>query len=349
MALPETPLSHICAQISAYVRSEDGLNAAANNISVSTGAPADMGDGDDLHRVNLFFYRFEPYGFDADVRPDQVWRLRLFCLITVRGIDEDEIPAGENDLRLLGELLRIFRRQPVFDAGAFDDEHIQLQVVFSPVTDEQINQIWSTQGDTTYRPSVIYEMALAPVIPAQLYVEPPVVGMLGNQAFSSMAQRYAGFSGDVQGPKVPYRLVDIDNPSWAAEICWIYQSDCAHTLSFDVDSAEFTAFTPQIWVAGDSGDTVDLVWEIWDSTDGWRGTGAPQTVTPFSNAIDPENIPPAVPSTFPQDITMPVTIPTGLNAAQGLLYATRSVTLVAGEAPIQIRSNPLLINLYRSS
>ena len=349
MALPETPLSHICAQISAYVRGADGLNAAANNINVSTGAPADMGDSDDQHRVNLFFYRMEPYGFDADARSDQVWRLRMFCLISVRGIDEDEVPAGENDLRLLGELLRIFRRQPVFDAGAFDDEHIQLQVVFSPVTDEQINQIWSTQGDTTYRPSVIYEMALAPVIPAQLYVEPPLVGMLGNQAFSSMSQRYADFSGDVRGPRVPYHLVDIDNPSWAPEICWIYQNDCAHTLSFDVDSTEFAAFTPQIWVAGDSGDTVDLVWEIWDSTDGWRSTGAPQTVTPFSNAIDPENIPPTVPSTFPQDITMPVTIPTGLNAAQGLLYATRSVTLVAGEAPIQIRSNPLLINLYRSS
>ena len=349
MPLPETPLSHICAQISAYVRGVNGLNAAANNISVSTGAPADMTDGDDQHRVNLFFYRFEPYGFDADVRPDQIWRVRLFCLITVRGIDEDEVPAGENDLRLLGELLRIFRHQPVFDAGTFGDEQILLQVIFSPVTDEQINQIWSTQGDTTYRPSIIYEMALAPVIPAQPYVEPPLVGMLGNQAFSSMAQRHAAFSGDVQGPQVPYHRVDIDNPAWAAAICWVYQSTCTHTLSFDVDSAEFAAFTPQIWVAGDTSDSVDLVWEIWNTTDGWRGTGAPQTLTPFSNAIDPDNIPASVPSTFPQDIAMPVTLGAGLNAAQGLLYATRSVSLVAGEAPLLIRSNPLLINLYRST
>jgi hypothetical protein len=267
----------------------------------------------------------------------------------VRGINEDEIPAGENDLRLLGELLRVFRHQPVFDAGAIDDEQIQLQVIFSPVTDEQINQIWSTQGDTTYRPSIIYEMALAPVIPAQAHVEPPLVGMLGNQAYSSMAQRHAGFTGDVQGPLVPYRLVDIENPSWAAEICWVYQSSCAHSLTFDVDSPEFATFIPQIWVAGDTGDSVDLLWEIWDSNDGWRSTGAPQTVTPYSNAIDPDNIPSPVPSTFPQDISLLVSIPTGLNAAQGLLYATRSVTLVAGEAPRQIRSNPLLINLYRST
>lgn len=349
MALPETPLSHICAQISAYVRGVNGLNAAANNISVSTGAPADMADGDDQHRVNLFFYRFEPNAFDANVRPDQIWRVRLFCLITVRGIDEDEVPAGENDLRLLGELLRIFRHQPVFDAGSFGGEQILLQVIFSPVTDEQINQIWSTQGDTTYRPSIIYEMALAPVIPAQRYVEPPLVGMLGNQAFSSMAQRHAGFTGDVQGPRVPYRRVDIDNPAWAAEICWVYQSTCTQTLSFDADSSEFASFTPQIWVAGDTGDSVDLVWEVWDTTDGWRDIGTPQTVTPFSDAIDPDNIPAAAPSTFPQDITMPVTIPTGLNAAQGLLYATRSLVLVEGQAPVQVRSNPLLINLYRSS
>jgi hypothetical protein len=350
MALPETPLSHICSQVRSYVQGVNGLNAAANNISVSTGAPADMGDADDQHRVNLFFYRFEPYGFDADIRPDQVWRVRLFCLVTVRGIDENDVPAGENDLRLLGELLRIFRRQPVFDAGDFGDEHIELQVVFSPVSDEQINQIWSTQGETTYRPSIIYEMALAPVIPAQRYVQPPAVGMLGNQAYPGMEYRHAGFSGDVQGPLVPYHLVDVDDSAWAPRICWLYDASCVFTLSFDVNGAAFAAFTPQIWVAGDTGDTVDLVWETWDSGDGWRSAGAPQTVTPFSEAIDPDHIPAPVPAAFPQIVTnMPVAVPGGRDAAQGLLYATRSVVRMPGEAPARVRSNPLLINLYRSA
>ena len=346
MPIPESSLSIICASIRDFV--SNGMNAVANNISISIGSPAEVDDDGGQHRINLFFYRFEPDGFNADVRPDDIWRLRLFCLITTMGIDEDSVPAGENDLRMLGGVIRIFRENPVLGAVAVNGEQVRLQVVFSPVTDEQINQVWSTQGDTTYRPSVLYEMALAPVIPSQLHIEPPRVGTLGNQAFSSMAQRYAGFSGTTQGPRVPSHQVDINNPQWAPEISWIYQSECLHSLSFDVDSPEFAAFSPQLWVAGDPNENVDLVWEIWDSLVGWRSTGLPDSVAPFSTAIDPDNIPAPVPSTFPQAVTLPVSIPVGENSAQGLLHARRTVTLVAGQAPIEIRSNPLLIILYRT-
>lgn len=347
MPVPASSLSIICTSISDFVH--NGLNAAVNHILVTIGAPATVASEDDEQRINLFFYRFEPCGFNADVRPDEIWRLRLFCLITAFGIEEDTVSAGENDLRMLGEVIRIFREQPVLTAVAVGGEQVRLQVVFSPVTDEQINQVWSTQGDATYRPSVLYEMVLAPIIPSQLHIEPPLVGTLGNQAFSSMAQRHTAFSGTTQRPQVPFRHVNTSNPQWAPELSWIYQNDCAHSLSFDVGSPEFAAFTPQLWVAGDPGETVALVWEIWDSLAGWRITGAPVPVTPFSSAIDPDNIPVPTPPTFPQDVALAVSIPAGENAAQGLLYATRRVTLIPGQPPIEIRSNPLLISLYRSS
>ena len=347
MPVPASSLSIICASISDFVRS--GLNAAANNIVVTIGAPATVASENDDHRINLFFYRFEPYSFNSDVRPDEIWRLRLFCLITAFGIEEDSVSAGENDLRMLGEVIRIFHEQPVLTATAVGTEQVRMQVVFSPVTDDQINQVWSTQGDATYRPSVLYEMVLAPIIPSQLHIEPPLVGTLGNQVFPSMAQRHVAFSGTTQGPQVPFRQVNTSNPQWSPELSWIYQNDCAHSLSFDVDSPEFAAFTPQLWVAGDTNETVTLVWEIWDSLAGWRITGAPVPVTPFSTVIDPDHIPAPNPPAFPQDVTLAVSIPAGENAAQGLLYATRSVTLIPGQPPIAIRSNPLLISLYRSS
>ena len=347
MPIPESSLSLICTSVRDFV--SNGVNAVANNILVSIGPPAevDVVDGGP-HHINLFYYRFEPEGFNADVRTDEVWRLRLFCLITTFGVDEDSVPAGENDLRMLGEVIRIFREQPVLAAVAVSGEQVRLQVVFSPVTDEQINQVWSTQGDTAYRPSVLYEMALAPVIPSQLRVEPSRVGALGNQAFSGMAQRYAAFSGTTRGPRVPGRQVDINNPQWVPEISWVYQNECFYSLSFDVDSPEFAAFTPELWVAGDPNENVDIVWEIWDSLVGWRSTGSPVSVTPFSSAIDPDNIPAPIPSIFPQIVTLPVAIPGGENAAQGLLYAIRTVTLVVGQTPIEIRSNPLIISLYRT-
>jgi hypothetical protein len=346
MPLPESSLSIICSAIRQFV--DSSLNAAANNINVSIGAPAEVADNDDDHRLNLFFYRFEPGGFDSDVHPNDPWRVRLFCLITAFGILEDSIPAGENELRLLGEVLRIFRETPVLGSVTVSGEQVRLQVVFSPATDEQINQVWSTQGDTTYRPSVIYEMALAPIMPSTLRADPALVGAIGSQTSTGRSGRYATFSGTAMAPWVPTSTVDIDNPHWAPAICWLYLGECAHTLSFDVDSAEFAAFTPQVWLAGDPAQSVNLVWEIWDSN-GWRSIGTPVAATPFSTVIDPDNVPTAVSGTFPLEIALPESIPTGQNAAQAMLHATRSVILVPGQPAVAVRSNPLLISLYRIS
>lgn len=343
MALPESSLSVLCNSISEFVRT--GINAAANNIAVTLGAPSEVADDDDEHRVNLFFYRFEPSSFQSSAYPNDPWRVRIFCLVTAFGIVDDGVTAGENELRMLGEVLRIFREAPVMGEILINGQAVRLQVVFSPASDEQVNQIWSTQGDTSYRPSVVYEMALAPIMPSQLRVEPALVGAIGNEV---VGNRFAPFSGIIQGPPVPFSNIDINNPLWQPAICWLYQNNCAHTLSFDIDSPEFAAFTAQIWIAGDTAGNVDLVWEIWDSG-GWRSAGPATAATPFSEDLDPDNIPASVPATFPVDVALPFNIPVGESSAQGLLYATRSVSLVAGGDPTLIRSNPLLISLYRTA
>ncbi len=339
MALPESSLSIVCNTIYSFVRL--GLDAVANNINVSMGAPADVST-DEEHRLNLFFYRFEPGGFESGVHPNDPWRIRIFCLITAFGTDEGVVPTGENELRMLGEVIRLFREAPVMDAITVGSEQVRLQAVFTPATDEQINQIWSTQGDTSYRPSVVYEMALAPIMPSTLRVAPSLVGAVGHQARASETARYSSFSGIVQGPPVSSVSVDTSNPQWSPQLCWVFDGECAHSLSID----EADAFTAQIWLAGDTGASVDLVWEVWDS-DGWRSAGASVAATPFSQAIDPSSVPTGSPG-FPINLANPVVIPVGETAAQGLLYATRQVTLIPGEPAIEVRSNPLLLSLYRS-
>ncbi len=345
MPLPESSISVVCNAIYDFVRT--GVAAAANGISVTMGAPAKVADDSDTppHRINLFFYRFEPGGFDSVAHPNDPWRIRLYCLISAFGIDEGSIQAGENDLRMLGEIIRIFRERPVLDTVTVGSEQVRLQAVFSPITDEQINQVWSTQGDAIYRPSVIYEMALAPVMPATLRVAPSLVGAIGHQARATQTARHGSFSGVIQDPPVGLTDIDVSNPHWVPALCWIYQNNCAHSLSFDVTSGEFAAFSAQIWLAGDSGDSVNLVWEVWDSTTGWRGIGAPVAATPFNAGIDPDNIP-ALVAPFPLNVTNPVVIPGGANAAQGILYAIRTVT-IPGRPTVELRSNPLLLSLYR--
>jgi hypothetical protein len=348
MPLPESSLSIVCNAIADFVRSN--ISAVANNIAVSIGSPAELGEDTGQHRINLFFYRFEPGGFASASLPNEPWRIRLFCLVTALGIAEDSVTSGENDLRMLGELMRIFREAPVSAVIDLSGEEVRLQTIFSPVSDEQINQIWSTQGDTTYRASLVYEMALAPIMPSVMRTEPPLVGTIGRQAFASHDQRFASFNGDAQGPRVPVSLINTNDPQWQPKICWIHQNNCHHTLSFDIDSPEYAAFIPQIWIAGDASENLSLAWDIWDPALGWRTVGAAFAATPFNQGINPDDIPQSIPNTFPLPLPapLPLDIPAAENAAQGILYATRSVELIAGQAPVTIRSNPLLLSLYRT-
>lgn len=346
MALPESSLSIVCNAIFGFVRDPvRGLDAVGNSIDVTIGAPADVPDGD-RHRLNLFFYRFEQGGFEAGAHPNDPWRVRIYCMVTAFSYDDSAdvggASAGENALRLIGEVMRVFREAPVMDAITVDSEEVRLQAVFTPATDEQINQIWSTQGDTSYHPSVVYEMALAPIMPSTLRVHPSLVGAVGQQARADESGRHAIFSGAVQGPPVSQVTVDTSNPQWPPQLCWIYDGECAYCLSID----EAEAFTAQIWLAGDTGDSVDLVWEIWDSA-GWRSAGAAVPAAPFSTEIDPDSVPIGGVG-FPLVVANPVSIPGVETAAQGVLYATRQVTLIPGEPAIEVRSNPLLLSIYRT-
>ena len=339
MPLPESTISIVCNAIYEFVR--DGVGAVANTITVTMGAPGKVAGEDDEHRINLFFYRFEPGGFESAGHPNDPWRIRLYCLISVFGISDLDATAGENDLRMLGEVIRIFHEKPVLDMVTVGSEQVRLQAVFSPITDEQINQVWSTQGEAIYRPSVIYQMALAPIIPSTLRMAPNLVGVVGGQARASQAARHSSFSGAMQGLPVGVTEIDIDDPYWAPAMCWIHDNDCVHSLSFNV--AEL--FALEIWLAGDPSDTVDLVWEVWDSNSGWNSAGPSILATPFNTLLDPENIPTAEPG-FPLSVTNPVVVPVGASSAQGLLYAMREV-VIEGRSTVKVRSNPILLSLYR--
>jgi hypothetical protein len=275
--------------------------------------------------------------------------MRLYCLITAFGAKDEAQNAGENELKLLGEVMRIFHETPVLAVVGVNGEQVRLQVVFIPISDEQINQIWSTQGETTYRPSILYEMALAPIMPSDLRVEPSLVAAIGQQAYSSIEQRHAAFTRSAKYPRVPLTVVNTQNLQWAPQICWIYQNSCQYTLSLDAGDPEFIEFTPQVWLVGDTDESVQLVWNVWDSK-GWRPASvAPIEAVPFNECIDPDNIPATIQGTFPIELTLPFTPPPETNAGQLLLYAIRTYTSVEDQPPIEIRSNPILINMYRIS
>lgn len=119
------------------------------------------------HYLNIFFYRITPAGYPVDGQSSDPFFVRLYCLITALGKESpgsNPVMAGENDLRLIGGVMDALHTNPVMLIT--DEEEapiVQLEIVPHTLELEDLNHIWSTQGDIAYRPSVSYEIAVAPV------------------------------------------------------------------------------------------------------------------------------------------------------------------------------------------
>ncbi len=181
MALPDPSiLSEIALQLG------DAMNTGlSGKPQVRIGPPSEAKSGNSAQEplINLFLYRFEPSGFYPEATVGDPLHMRIHCLVTAYGSQqttsngsgsETIIGAGEVDLRLLGAVVQHFHESPVRDIifrrtnpVTTQEEEIRttLQIVLQPLSSEEINQIWSTQGSAAYRASLAYELALAPITP----------------------------------------------------------------------------------------------------------------------------------------------------------------------------------------
>jgi len=346
MALPVSSLSQVCREIANFV--SNGLNASANSIRIMIGSPADAvpGQSDTQHRINLFFYRIEPSGFFPGALPGEPWWIRMHCLVTGFGISEDQISAGENDLRLLGEVMRLFHETPVLEEFTVDGEMFRMQVVFQPLSPDVLNHIWSTQGDVSYRPSVVYEIALAPVVPREKALGSPLVGAVGSEIRPDLRidlrARKEPFGGSTAVPPVLRTEVDVSREDWSPAICLVTGDHCLQSLSFAGGSQVLTDFTPSVWVAGELNEPVVLVWEKWTRSKGWERQTPTRNAVATTPTIDPDEADEAVTTDFELPFT---TNETG----QAVLFAERTYARSVDNQPITVRSNPVLITVYEET
>lgn len=354
MAVPDhSSLSTVCRAIADFVKDEIDFGEATVNVTLGNpenGEPT--GQGNSGHGINLFFYRFEPSGFQSGVLPGETWMVRGHCLITPFGVDEGQKSAGEIDLRLLGEIMRLFHEQPITSIDIEDEDGdtqtFQLQTVCEALSMEELSQLWGTQGSVIYRPSVAYEIDLAPIIPLEKAVEAPLVGAWGVDIHSNTDDaRYADASGDITQPVVAAKTPNTNIESWAPVACFVHSSACAETLSFELGGPALAGFQRKVWVAGDVGTDIDFYWEVWDSVNGWRTLAVSDSTTVPSESIDPENIDSGALFT----VSAPVEDGSNIfdQAGQAVLYAQRTYKRAAeGDSgpDYTARSNPLLVSIY---
>ncbi|NNC21125.1 DUF4255 domain-containing protein [Corallococcus exiguus] len=340
MALPESSVSVACRSLADFVRESFRLQGQTVRVPIGTPAAAAPATGDTDHRVNLFFHRFEPPPMGADVLPGQTWFLRVHCLVTAFAAAEDTVSAGENDLRLLGEVIRFFHEKPVMDALDASGEVVRLQLIFQPLSLDDINRLWSTQKDVVYRPSVAYEVALVPVVPRTRTREAPRVVSVGAHV-QPRTQRGPVPAVPAWTPPLARLRVDPRLEDWAPQVGFVRAGTCTQSLVFEVGSPELAGFTPEVVVAGAAGASVHFRWDVWDQTLGWRTVDTAVDMTPAVLEVDPEQ-PPAT-------SRVPVPLPFSDHAGQAVLYAVRRYRRAA-DGPegveLEARGNPVFVTLH---
>ena len=288
--------------------------------------------------LNLFFYRIESGAYPSDAQAADVLYLRFYCLITALGTKETAtggatVSAGENDLRLVGAVVKRLHESPLLrlrDDSA--QEVAQLQVVLHVLSLDDLNHIWSTQGDTPYRLSVGYELALVPL--------PLVLPAVRGARVGAIGVSLEGEPAAAQPPEVPAVRVDISRPDWAPHLCWLAaDGSLQYSLAFEAGTAPANF---QVIALGAPGADVDLQWELWDPAPAepkWTtAPAAPAQLTPEVDWLDP-----ASGTAFfalAHNVASPISA-----RGQALLCASRAYTRPDG-AQITLRSNPLLVSVH---
>lgn len=353
-------LSDICEGIKNTI---DTVAINDTNINVSIGAPALAHSNKNNHQVNLFFYRFEPFGFDADITSKDELLLKTFCLITAFGVAEStHEKSGLVELKLLSKIIQLFHDTPVLLLPSDKAKQAHVQFIFRPLQDEQINQIWSTQNSTIYHPSVLYEIAMVPISPKESPSQPARVAQVGVEAVYGVEnQKNTPIS------QARYRAPSINSPikvrtefqDWCPVICLVYDNECTTSLSLEIKNQNFKINDLKFWLAGDKEDsnsTYTLVGSVLKREQldkketSWGEDAAIANMiavplVPHGDVIDPHVIQGNISSLPDLDISKISYQPDSNDHWQLQLFVERHYKTMNGEAKIA-RSNPVLITLW---
>jgi len=155
-------LSMLARAVRSVLAEEMNLADAQIVIGSPHEAAKQQEDAADKDHLCVFFYRMGYSGFPTDARSDDPLYLNAFCLITALGGRSGGKTPGDSELNLMGSVLEFFHRNPVVNVKD-NDEVMQLQVVPTQLSLDDINHLWSTQNNTPYRLSLAYEFSLLPV------------------------------------------------------------------------------------------------------------------------------------------------------------------------------------------
>lgn len=296
------------------------LALVEGNIFIGQPTEANKAATGDAAFLNIFVFQIDLDGYPADAVSEDPVYARLYCLITAfAGAETNQngqvlVSAGENDLRMIGAVAAALHQQPHLTiddpAGEISAE---LQISPMQMSLDNLNNLWSTQLDASYRPSVAYELSFVPV------------------PFSEKRER----SALVQSTKVDVFPRAGEPAPWRPEIRFIRAegggSEFVSALTIERPGPD----TVNIALAGPEEVSVDFQWQRLQKGEGWQDGPS------FAITIDSETIG----KSSEHEIDLP---DVDADTLQAVLVATRTSVTDKGRTTVG-RSSPLLITFVEAA
>jgi hypothetical protein len=154
----------------------------------------------DSHLVTIFLYRIKQDHAAMLSTPRTGLAVQLKVLITAFGGRPSGVTEsiGTVELRILSHILRLFVEQPTLGpirapdtpaigtVAPFVTEGITVEAQHLELDMEEINHIWTTQGETPFRTSLSYVFKYAVVLPEMPSDEGPPVLAVESEAIAEM-------------------------------------------------------------------------------------------------------------------------------------------------------------------
>ncbi len=184
-------IAEVMTEVRARIKSlETGFTPPGLDVEIGNPATfAAPGFSKPNHLVTLFLYRIEPDHSAYLASPERGMVVKLKVLINVYGkkINSSQESAETTELRVLSEIMRLFMEAPTIGpikvkdtppVGAmlpFVTQGITVEAQQLSLDMEEINHIWTTQGDTPFRTALVYSFNYGVVAPKKPKDEGPPV------------------------------------------------------------------------------------------------------------------------------------------------------------------------------
>lgn len=159
------------------LRTHIATNTDLEETNVLLGHPASVQilNGTDPY-LSVYFFSVYPAANSADIRPKERLDTIVHCIVTPLAKNPtssaSQITSGEEDLRILGQVMACMHEWRLLIVNDMDEEPVcSVEIIPLELSMDKLSKIVPTQPEGGFRPTIAYELSLIPLFTKE---SPPI-------------------------------------------------------------------------------------------------------------------------------------------------------------------------------